>query len=294
MTIGSDAVIERRLAELFARPGFWQERWRTAGHATAPASLRDLPIVTAEELARDEREHPPFGSWRATGAFVRVGWTLAPRALEALFFSASDLEREAAVGARSLAAAGLEAGWRETNTLPGGLATPGSLLIGDAAESLGSLDMPVGPLDKAPARATALDFWSRVRPDFVVLDAAGAVDLAALLAGEKKGARDIGLRAAALVSDLRDPELEVPDLGVPLTRIVGLAEAFSLLAARQSDGAFFPPADEVRCEVLDGQLVLTTLHHGAALVRYAPGVRARPVGVGTASSGPQVSGFRLD
>lgn len=294
MTTASDTAIESRLAELFARPGFWQERWRAAGHATAPASLRDLPIVTPEELAREEREHPPFGSWRATGSFVRVGWTLAPRALEALFFSAGDLEREAAVGARSLAAAGLEPGWRETNTLPGGLATPGSLLIGDAAESLGSLDMPVGPLDKAPARATALDFWSRVRPDFAVLDAAGAADLAALLAGEKTSARDIGLRAAALVSDLRDPEPEVPELGVPLTRIVGLAEAFSLLAAQSSDGAFFPPADEVHCEVLDGELVLTTLHHSAALVRYAPGVRARPAGAGTAGGGPQASGFRFD
>jgi hypothetical protein len=115
-----------------------------------------------------------------------------------------------------------------------------------------------------------------------------------LLAGEKRNARDIGLRAAALVSDLRDPEPEIPALGVPVTRIVGLAEAFSLLAAQRSDGAFFPPADEVHCEVLDGQLLLTTLHHSAALVRYAPGVRARPAGADTTGSGSQVNGFRLD
>jgi hypothetical protein len=294
MMADRDATIGSRLAKLFARPGFWQERWRAAGHAMAPASLREVPVVAPDELARDEHEHPPFGSWRSGDAFVRVGWTLVPRVLEALFFSAGDLAREAAVGARSLAAAGLERGWRETNTLAGGLATPGSLLVGDAVQALGSLDMPVGPLDKPPARATALDFWSRVRPDFAVLDTAGATDLAALLADEKRSARELGLRAAALITDLRDPAPVVLDLGLPLTRIVGLAEAFSLLAAQTPDGAFFPPADEVYCEVLDGQLVLTTLHHTAALVRYAPGVRVRPAGVSPGRGSGAAEGFLVD
>ena len=64
---------------------------------------------------------------------------------------------------------------------------------------------------------------------------------------------------------------------MPTTRIVGLPEAFSLLAARDGDGIFAAPGDEVIVEVLDGELVLTTLAHSAALVRYAPGVRAELV-----------------
>jgi hypothetical protein len=85
------------------------------------------------------------------------------------------------------------------------------------------------------------------------------------------------LRAGAVVTDLRGPEPALPALDVPITRIVGLPEAFSLLAARRGDGSFHAPREEVVVEVLDGELVLTTLHHSAALVRYAPGVRARLV-----------------
>jgi hypothetical protein len=69
----------------------------------------------------------------------------------------------------------------------------------------------------------------------------------------------------------------VPDLGVPVTRIVGLAEAFSLLAACDAHGTFVAPGTEVVLEVQDGELLVTTLNHSAALVRYAPGVRARLV-----------------
>jgi len=279
MTPGSSnqTTIGRRLAALFGREGFWRERWRRAGLTRAPESLATLVPMRIDDLAADERAHPPYGSWRAADAFVRVGVPARPSALEMLVFTAADLEAEARVGSVALAAAGRAPGGRATNTFSGGLVTPGSLVVGDSAQALGALDMPVGAIAAAGPRATAFDFWQRVKPDFAVLDQAGASDLASLLADKRTSAAEIGIRAAVIVSDLRDPEPELPELGVPVTRIVGLAEAFSLLAARDAHGIFAAPAGEVIVEVLDGELVLTTLHHSAALVRYAPGVRAELV-----------------
>jgi hypothetical protein len=285
-------LLRAHLAELFGAGGFWTDRWRRAGLTAAPQSLGALPIVTPEELAADEAAHPPYGRWRRAADFVRVGVPARPGPLELVVFSAADLARESRVGARVLAAAGLAPGMRETNTLPGGLPTPGSLVVGDAAEALGALDMPVGPIEAEGPRATAYDFWSRVRPDFAVLDAAGARALAALVAEKGTSAAALGLSGAAIVTDVRDGEPEIPDLGLPCRRVVGLAEAFSLLAARAEDGAFYPPPEEVVVEVVDGRLVLTVVAHSAALTRYAPGARAEIARRDGASGTPEI-GFRL-
>lgn len=270
-------ALRRRLATLWEQEGFWRERWRRSGLTRAPETLDGLAPVRIEELAADELDRPPYGSWRAARSFVRVGVPARPSALEMLVFTADDLEAEARVGSIALAAAGLAPGGRETNTFAGGLPTPGSLVVGDAAQALGALDMPVGPIGAAGPREVAFDFWQRVKPDFAVLDPAGARDLASLLADKGTDANGLGIRAAAIVTDLRDPEPEIPELGVPTTRIVGLAEAYSLLAARDGEGVYAAPGDHVVVEVLDGELVLSTLTHTAALVRFAPGVRAELV-----------------
>ncbi|HZR81801.1 MAG TPA: hypothetical protein VFD92_11945 [Candidatus Binatia bacterium] len=280
------------LRELFESGGFWRERWERAGISAPPRTLDGLPIVRPADLAADEAAHPPYGSWRRRADLVRVGVPARPSPLEMLVFSASDLEREARVGARALAGAGLRPGMRATNTLPGGLPTPGSLVVGDAVEALGALDMPVGPVDADASRATAFDFWSRVRPDFAVLDVAGARALAALLAEQRKAASALGLAGIALVTDVRDPEPEVPSFDVGVRRIVGLAEAFSLLAAQEDDGAFYPPSDEVVVEIAAGELVVTALRHSAALARYAPGARAEIV-ERAGADGRREPGFRL-
>jgi len=268
--------VARRLALLYERSAFWRERWRAGGHDLPPESLDDLRPLRAEELAADERARPPYGAWRAASDFVRVGVPRRPSPLEMLVFTPDDLEREARAGAVALSAAGLAPGGRETNTLPGGLPTPGSLIVGDAAQALGALDMPVGPL-AGPAREVAFDFWQRVNPDFAVVDEAGAGDLAALLAEKETTASAVGIRAVAVLSDLRDPPSALPPLGVPVARIAGLAEAFSMLAVSEADGIWVVPRDEVVVEVVDDELLVTTLHHSAALVRYATGVRARLV-----------------
>lgn len=273
-TVGA---IARRLAALWEQDGFWRERWRRAGFARAPESLERLAPLKIEELAADEQAHPPYGSWRAARSFVRVGVPARPSALEMLVFTADDLAAESRVGALALSAAGLAPGGRATNAFAGGLMTPGSLVVGDATQELGALDMPVGPISAQGPRDVAFDFWQRVKPDFAVLDPAGMRDLASLLADKHTSARELGIRAVALVTDLRDGTPEVPDLGVPVTRIVGLAEAFSLLAACDAHGTYVAPGDEVVLEVVDGELLVTTLRHSAALVRYATGVRAELV-----------------
>src|SRR5690606_5778787 len=251
--------------------------WRAAGYVRAPETLDGLAPLRIEALAADEQAHPPYGTWRAASEFVRAGLPVRTSPPEMVVFTAAALELQSRVRALALSIVRLAPGGRETNTLPGGLATPGALVVGDAAQALGALDMPVGPIGGGPPRDAAFDFWQRVKPDFVVLDAAGAADLARLLDERGTTASGIGLRGAVVVSDLRDPLPEVPELGVPVARIVGLAEAFSLLAPCDADGVFVVPRGEVIVEVLDGELVVTTLRHSAALVRHATGVRARLV-----------------
>ncbi len=270
------SALRARLARLWQASSFWRRRFEQAGFASAPETLDRLPPVGASELALDEAEHGPAGTWREGREFVRAGVPVRAQPLDALLFTAADLRREAAAGARALRACGLEPGRRATNTLPGAIYTPGSLLVGDAVEASGCLDMPVGPIADAGPRATAWEFWGRVAPDFAIVDAAGARDLAALLAAQGTTAAGLGLGGVALVTDLRDrAAAPPPGFDVPVTCIAGLAECFGMMAARSPAGNHVPPPDEVVVEVLDGELLLTTLGHSAALIRYAPGVRAR-------------------
>ncbi len=270
------SALRARLARLWQASPFWRRRFEQAGFASAPEGIDRLPPLSAAELARDEAEHGPAGSWRDGAEFVRAGVAVREQPLDTLLFTAADLRREAAAGARALRACGLEPGRRATNTLPGAIYTPGSLLVGDAVEATGCLDMPVGPIADAGPRATAWEFWGRVAPDFAIVDVAGARDFAALLAQKDTTAAALGLGGMAIVTDLRDrAEAPTPGFDVPVTCIAGLAECFGMMAARSPDGNHAPPPDEIVVEVLDGELLLTTLGHSAALIRYAPGVRAR-------------------
>src|SRR5207253_4511909 len=70
-----------------------------------------------------------------------------------------------AAGVRLLRRLGVAPGMRVANTLPGALATPGSLLLGDVVEELGALDVPLG--DGPPAAAWEL--VDRVQPDVIVV-----------------------------------------------------------------------------------------------------------------------------
>src|SRR5579862_1333062 len=112
------------------------------------------------DLVRDQLAHP-----HRSRAAVRVGVTGTGETLLVLAWSAAELARERAAGVRLLRRLGVAPGMRVANTLPGALATPGSLLLGDVVEELGALDVPLG--DGPPTAAWEL--VDRVQPDVIVV-----------------------------------------------------------------------------------------------------------------------------
>src|SRR5690242_15431786 len=96
----------------------------------------EQPVVRHDDLVRDQLAHPPLGSRRPAGAppVVRAGIAASGERLLVLAWSAAELARERAAGVRLFRRLGVEAGMRVANTLPGALATPGSLLLGDVVE----------------------------------------------------------------------------------------------------------------------------------------------------------------
>jgi len=135
-----------------------------------PAML--TPPLRRPDLLAEQRERPPFGHRRFTAGDppVRAGVTGSGDDMLLLVWSASDLAREVAAGARVLGALGVRAGTRVGNTLPGALATPGALLLGDVNEALGALDVPLGAIDSDGAARAAWELADRVQCEILVLD----------------------------------------------------------------------------------------------------------------------------
>ncbi len=234
------------------------------------------PLTHRTDLVCDQRTHPPHGTRRPPGAAppVRLGVSGSGAELLLLEWSAADLARERAAGTRLLARLGVAPGMRVANTLPGALATPGSLLLGDVAEELGALDVPLGPLEDAASARQAWDLVERVTPDVIVLDdASAATFLAAAPLAERPWWRGIvwvrvGARAArpALPGAARFGGWQREWLAVP--------EATSFVAGTCAAGPFHVD-EEVVAEVADGMLVLTRLGLEVPLERYATELPAR-------------------
>src|SRR5437764_10082665 len=130
-------------------------------------------LLRRADLLRDQRAHPPLGTHRSRAA-VRAGVAGTGETLLVLAWSAAELARERAAGVRLLRRLGVAPGMRVANTLPGALATPGSLLLGDVVEELGALDVPLGQVDGAAAARQVWELVDRVTPDVTVLDDASA------------------------------------------------------------------------------------------------------------------------
>jgi hypothetical protein len=130
------------------------------------------PPLRRPDLLAEQRKRPPFGHRRFTAGDppVRAGITGSGDDMLLLVWSASDLAREVAAGTRVLGALGVRAGKRVGNTLPGALATPGALLLGDVNEALGALDVPLGAIDSDGAARAAWELADRVQCEILVLD----------------------------------------------------------------------------------------------------------------------------
>jgi hypothetical protein len=238
-----------------------------------------LPLTRRKELLRDQLENLPHGTRRFARAAppVRAGVTGSGSDLLVLTWTAADLARERAAGSRLLIRLGVPPGMPVANTLPGALATPGALLLGDVVEEIGALDVPLGVVENQAAARQAWELVDRVHPAVMILDPPSAARLlAAVPAATRPWWRGIvWLQAGSATS--RRPA--VPDTaGFTGAQRVWLAvpEATSFVAYSCA-AACFHIDEGIVAEVVDGVLVLTALGCDTPLRRYASGVRARAV-----------------
>jgi hypothetical protein len=257
-----------------------------------------LRLTRRDDLVQDQLANLPHGTRRAAGAGapVRTGVTGTGDSLLVLTWSAAELARERAAGVRLLGRLGVTAGMRVANTLPGALATPGALLLGDVVEELGGLDVPLGPIAGEAAARQAWELVDRVEPDVLVLDAASGPEL---LAAAPSRARPWWRGIVWLVSEAPAPP---PAAGFAGWRRAWLAvpEATSFVASTCASSRFH--VDEgVVAEVVDevsgdpapeGTLAVTPLGDEVPLLRYASGVRVRAIAE-QCSCGKQGATFEL-
>ncbi len=234
------------------------------------------PLTRRADLVRDQLAHPPHGTRRPPGAAppVRLGVSGSGAELLVLAWSAADLARERAAGTQVLARLGVVPGMRVANTLPGALATPGSLLLGDVVEELGGLDVPLGAVEDPAAARAAWELVERVTPDVIVLDdASAATFLAAAPPAPRPWWRAIvWLRVGACGARRAVPP--AAGFGGWQREWLAVPEATSFVARTCAAGRFHVD-EEVMAEVVHETLVLTPRGFETPLERYATELPAR-------------------
>jgi hypothetical protein len=231
------------------------------------------PVRTRAELVAEQAARPPFGgrAFAPGDGPVRVGITGTGPSLLLLGWSESDLGRERAAGARVFGRLGIAARMRVANALPGALATPGALIVGDVNEELGALDVPLGEIANEAAAKAAWELLDRVEVNVLILDPATC---AILLAAAPSIPRPwfAGIVWSCLPGE-GEPVPEVTALGGWRRRWLAVPEVSSFVGAecpraRLHVDAAFAPAIE------GGELVLGSPHPGVPW-RYRSGWAAR-------------------
>jgi len=234
-----------------------------------PGHLPRLPTVAPHDL-RLRRGGDPIADVRLADAATPVRLGACERAGETIVvtFTAADLDRVASYGARALGAAGVARGMKVANTLDGGIETPGSLILGDALERLGALDVPLGPVrDTAAAQAMAR-LVDRIGIDVLITsDASGAALVAAL---EQTPASISSWRGTIWLG------AEERRAGADRwwRRWISVPEVSVFLAVECTRGALHLDPD-VKAELRDGELCCSALAGDAPLLAYRPGVGLR-------------------
>lgn len=251
-----------------AQPGFPFHAWE------------DVPILSGADLAAEIGAHPPFGRLRLRDEpLLRAALATAgvPHPLP-MCWSATDLEREAQLGARALARAGLRARGRTSDCLEGGLVTPGTLAITDALDAIDALALPVGPITSDAALARAREVWRIVQPQMLIT----TVDTYAFLSSTPDAA---DVTHALLLTPNQAPALAAPArrgvyrmLSLPIVGTFigsecsahdGLHIAEDAFLAEVVDGAGRPVRDGE-----NGRLLLSSLQRSHAVLRLDTGLRA--------------------
>jgi hypothetical protein len=234
------------------------------------------PARSRAELIADQQRQPPFGSRRfETGdGPVRAGTTGQGDALFLLPWSESHLARERAAGARVFGRLGIGARMRVANALPGALATPGALVVGDVTEALGALDVPLGEIATEAAAAPAWELIDRVEVNVLILDPARAASLLAAAPAQPRPWFQ-GIVWLCRPGEFATPP-KVPHLPGWRRRWLAVPEMSSFVASECAQrmlhvDAAFAPTVEV------GELVLGALHPDVPW-RYRSGWPARVLG----------------
>lgn len=283
---------EQVLDRIFATPNsFESERLVAAGIRSAASAIdrwEQIAPTRRGDLVRDQLAHPPLGRRRLAGASpaVRVGAVGSADDLLVLAWSAGELAQDRVAGARVLSGLGVGTGIRVANTLPGSLASPGALQLGDVIESMGNLDVPLGVIESEAAAKQAWALVDLVEPEVLVLDARSASRLLASAPGAVRpwwrgivwlqtgGAAVSTASSPAGFSGWERTWFGVAEVG----NFVGGSCARGSL---HIDGGVLaevvdPSGRSLRGET-EGELTLTRLDLESPLLRFATGMRARQV-----------------
>jgi hypothetical protein len=231
-----------------------------------------MPTVPSRaDLVSDQLARPPFGrrTFTADDPAVRVGVTGTGENLLLLAWSASELAREVEAGVRLLGRLGIRAGQRVANTLPGALATPGALLLGDVNEAIGALDVPLGTAETEAAARAAWELVDRVQCQILIL----APETAETVFGSAPAASRPWLEGIVWLRrpDGGDHPVVPSGFGGWERTWLAVPEATSFAAGSCARGLLHTdPA--LGAEVVDGQLVLVS---GLAGAPFATGIAAR-------------------
>lgn len=231
-------------------------------------------VTLRSELIRSQKAAVPLPTRSASGeAYVRSGATGSGEDLLVLRWTAADLARERAAGARVLGGFGVRAGMRVANTLAGALVSPGSLLLGDVVEEIGGLDVPLGFTANEAAAKAAWELMDRVQPEILVVD---GVSAGPLFAAAPHQPRSWLLGVVWLRTGSNAERIEVPpSLGFSGWQRgwLAVAEVSSFVAAECARGNYHVDLG-VEAEVVAVQLVLSAPASATAPQRYASGIRA--------------------
>jgi len=299
--------LDRELAALLthireAPSLFYQRRFAESGKRDT-VGLTDIALTRRDEILQDQLDHLPHGTRRFADAAapVRVGVTGTGDSLLVLAWSVDDLRRERAAGARVLAHLGVRPGMRVANALPGALATPGSLLLGDVIEDIGALDVPLGSIDSEAAARQAWELVDRVRPEILILDAGSA---ASLFTGVPNGQRTWWQGIVWVRTDM--PTAPAPTMPPPQAGFAGWQRAWlavpeaTCFAAYSCAASRFHVDDQIVAEIADvttgavapagraGTLVVTPFGFDTPLLRYISALQARAVSACTCGEGGTV------
>lgn len=292
----STAAVRTLLTRIVRGPSpFYQSRLRDVGIddvSTADAQiLARLPPTTRAALISDQLAHLPHGSRRFAdaGHAVRAGVTASGDELLVLTWSADDLARERAAGARVLGRLGIMAGMRVANTLPGALVTPGSLLLGDVIEEIGGLDVPLGAIESDAAAKQAWELIDRVQPEVLVLEQSTAARFiaAAPVAARAWWRGVIWLNRGESVA-ARTPFPSAVGFDGWQRNWLALAEVTSFVGSSCSAERFHTD-DGVIVEAVNDELCVTLLSGDTPIIRYASGWRGSVSGsCACGAAGPTV------